>query len=110
MRDTEPRPIHAILDWPPTWFVARLLLVGAYLVGGLLERGHVRHAGAAMRVGDAERARLRATDEEVPRAKAGYRPRAAASAETRRAVQIGAADAVTATTIRAFPFAAGSKP
>nr|WP_210425744.1 MULTISPECIES: DoxX family protein [unclassified Novosphingobium] len=23
------------MDWPPTWFVARLLLVGAYLVGGL---------------------------------------------------------------------------
>ncbi|MDF8331710.1 DoxX family protein [Novosphingobium cyanobacteriorum] len=35
MRDGEPRLIHAILDWPPTWFVARLLLVGAYLIGGI---------------------------------------------------------------------------
>lgn len=31
---------------------------------------------------DAERARLRATDEEVPRAKSGYRPRAAANADS----------------------------
>ncbi|NMN05339.1 DoxX family protein [Novosphingobium rhizosphaerae] len=31
----EPRFVDAVLDWPPTWFVARLLLVGAYLVGGL---------------------------------------------------------------------------
>jgi outer membrane protein len=31
---------------------------------------------------DAERARLRATDEEVPRAKSGYRPRASANADT----------------------------
>lgn len=35
MRYPEPRLIHTILDWPPTWFLARLLLVGAYLVGGL---------------------------------------------------------------------------
>jgi uncharacterized membrane protein YphA (DoxX/SURF4 family) len=35
MRDAEPRMIHAVLDWPPTWFLARLLLVGAYLIGGL---------------------------------------------------------------------------
>lgn len=35
MSDVEPRLIHAILDWPPTWFLARLLLVGAYLVGGI---------------------------------------------------------------------------
>ncbi len=31
----DPRFVDAILDWPPTWFVARLLLVGAYLVGAL---------------------------------------------------------------------------
>lgn len=31
----EPRFVDAVLDWPPTWFLARLLLVGAYLVGGL---------------------------------------------------------------------------
>lgn len=35
MRDAEPRMIHAVLDWPPTWFLARLLLVGAYLIGGI---------------------------------------------------------------------------
>jgi uncharacterized membrane protein YphA (DoxX/SURF4 family) len=35
MSDVEPRLIHTILDWPPTWFLARLLLVGAYLVGGI---------------------------------------------------------------------------
>ncbi|WP_408589457.1 DoxX family protein [Novosphingobium sp.] len=33
--EREPRLIHAVLDWPPTWFIARLLLVGAYLVGAL---------------------------------------------------------------------------
>lgn len=37
MRDAEPRLIHAVLDWPPTWFFARLLLVGAYLIGGLVK-------------------------------------------------------------------------
>jgi len=35
--DSEPRFIHAILDWPPTWFLARLLLVGAYLVGAIVK-------------------------------------------------------------------------
>ncbi|MBB4612997.1 DoxX family protein [Novosphingobium taihuense] len=37
MRDAEPRLIHAVLDWPPTWFLARLLLVGAYLIGGVVK-------------------------------------------------------------------------
>lgn len=36
---TDPRFVDAILDWPPTWFVARLLLVGAYLVGALAKLG-----------------------------------------------------------------------
>lgn len=35
----DPRFVDAILDWPPTWFVARLLLVGAYLVGALAKLG-----------------------------------------------------------------------
>lgn len=34
MADAEPRLVHAVLDWPQTWFLARLLLVGAYMVGG----------------------------------------------------------------------------
>lgn len=29
-----PRFVATILDWRPTWFVARLLLVGAYMLGG----------------------------------------------------------------------------
>lgn len=33
MRHAEPRMIHALLDWPPVWFFARLLLVGAYAAG-----------------------------------------------------------------------------
>jgi uncharacterized membrane protein YphA (DoxX/SURF4 family) len=33
----EPRLVDAILDWPPTWFIARLLLVGAYLLGGVVK-------------------------------------------------------------------------
>lgn len=35
--DREPPFIHAVLDWPPTWFLARMLLVGAYLVGGFVK-------------------------------------------------------------------------
>lgn len=35
MGDTEPPLIHAILDWPPIWLVARLLLVGAYVLGAI---------------------------------------------------------------------------
>lgn len=30
-----PLVIRHVLDWPPTWLLARLLLVGAYLVGAL---------------------------------------------------------------------------
>ena len=30
-----PRPIVALLDWPPAWLLARLLLVSAYLVGAV---------------------------------------------------------------------------
>lgn len=33
----DPRFVDAILDWPPTWFLARLLLVGAYLLGGVVK-------------------------------------------------------------------------
>ena len=33
----DPRFVDAILDWPPTWFGARLLLVGAYLLGGIVK-------------------------------------------------------------------------
>lgn len=33
----DPRFVDAILDWQPTWFLARLLLVGAYLLGGLVK-------------------------------------------------------------------------
>lgn len=39
MMKAEPRFVDAVLDWPPTWFVARLLLVGAYLVGALAKLG-----------------------------------------------------------------------
>ncbi len=35
--DRDPRFVDAILDWPPTWFLARLLLVGAYLLGGVVK-------------------------------------------------------------------------
>jgi len=33
----DPRFVDAILDWRPTWFLARLALVGAYLLGGLVK-------------------------------------------------------------------------
>lgn len=33
----DPRFVDAILDWKPTWFIARLLLVGAYLLGGIVK-------------------------------------------------------------------------
>lgn len=32
---SEPYFVGATLDWRPTWFLARLALVGAYLLGGL---------------------------------------------------------------------------
>ncbi|WP_176594740.1 DoxX family protein [Sphingobium sp. EM0848] len=35
--DRDPRFVDAILDWPPTWFLARLMLVGAYLLGGIVK-------------------------------------------------------------------------
>ena len=33
----EPRVVDAVLEWRPTWFLARLLLVGAYLLGGIVK-------------------------------------------------------------------------
>jgi uncharacterized membrane protein YphA (DoxX/SURF4 family) len=33
----EPRFVDAILEWRPTWFLARLALVGAYLLGGIVK-------------------------------------------------------------------------
>lgn len=33
--DAPPRFVDEILGWTPTWFVARLLLVSAYLLGGV---------------------------------------------------------------------------
>lgn len=33
----DPRFVDAILDWRPTWFLARLALVGAYLLGGVVK-------------------------------------------------------------------------
>jgi uncharacterized membrane protein YphA (DoxX/SURF4 family) len=33
----DPRFVDAVLDWRPTWFLARLALVGAYLLGGLVK-------------------------------------------------------------------------
>jgi uncharacterized membrane protein YphA (DoxX/SURF4 family) len=35
--DRDPRFVDAILDWPGSWFLARLLLVGAYLIGGFVK-------------------------------------------------------------------------
>lgn len=35
--DRDPRFVDAILDWKPTWFIARLLLVGAYLLSGIVK-------------------------------------------------------------------------
>ncbi|MGY2736668.1 DoxX family protein [Sphingomonas sp. UYP23] len=33
----DPRFVDAVLDWHPTWFFARLALVGAYLIGGIVK-------------------------------------------------------------------------
>ena len=33
----DARFVDAILDWRPTWFLARLALVGAYLLGGIVK-------------------------------------------------------------------------
>lgn len=35
--ERDPRFVDAILDWPPAWFLARLMLVGAYLLGGAVK-------------------------------------------------------------------------
>lgn len=35
-----PRFVSAILDWPPTWFVVRLALLSAYLIGGVTKLGN----------------------------------------------------------------------
>ncbi|WP_303762429.1 DoxX family protein [Sphingobium yanoikuyae] len=32
-----PRFVTAILDWRPTWFIARLALTSAYLLGGIVK-------------------------------------------------------------------------
>ena len=37
MRERTPRFVSTMLDWPGTWLLARLALVGAYLVGGLVK-------------------------------------------------------------------------
>lgn len=33
--DAPPRFVDQLLGWRPTWFAARLLLVSAYLLGGV---------------------------------------------------------------------------
>jgi uncharacterized membrane protein YphA (DoxX/SURF4 family) len=35
--DREPRFVDMVLELRPTWFLARLLLVGAYLIGGVVK-------------------------------------------------------------------------
>jgi len=37
VQHSDPRFVDAILGWRPTWFLARLLLIGAYLLGGLVK-------------------------------------------------------------------------
>ncbi|AOH85160.1 hypothetical protein AWL63_15535 [Sphingomonas panacis] len=39
MSDGQPTFVDAILCWPATWFVARLALVSAYLIGGVTKLG-----------------------------------------------------------------------
>ena len=34
---SDPKFVDAVLDWRPTWFLARLALVGAYLLGGIVK-------------------------------------------------------------------------
>lgn len=38
--DRDPAFVDAILEWRLTWFVARLLLIGAYLLGGIFKLTH----------------------------------------------------------------------
>jgi uncharacterized membrane protein YphA (DoxX/SURF4 family) len=33
----EPRFVSAVLEWRPAWFLARLMLVGAYLLGAIVK-------------------------------------------------------------------------
>jgi uncharacterized membrane protein YphA (DoxX/SURF4 family) len=33
----DPAFVDAVLEWPATWFIARLALVGPYLLGGLVK-------------------------------------------------------------------------
>lgn len=35
----EPRFVDAVLDWRPTWLLARLALVSAYLLGAIVKLG-----------------------------------------------------------------------
>ncbi|HWW26020.1 MAG TPA: DoxX family protein [Caulobacter sp.] len=35
--NAEPRFVRAVLEWRGTWFLARLALVGAYLIGGIVK-------------------------------------------------------------------------
>lgn len=35
--NAEPRFVRAVLDWRGTWFLARLALVSAYLIGGIVK-------------------------------------------------------------------------
>ena len=39
MNDRQPAFVDTILGWPATWFVARLALVSAYLIGGVTKLG-----------------------------------------------------------------------
>ena len=35
MNPRDPRLVDALLDWPVTWFLVRLALLSAYLIGGV---------------------------------------------------------------------------
>ena len=37
MNAPNPRLVDAVLDWQPTWFLARLALVSAYLLGAIVK-------------------------------------------------------------------------
>jgi len=39
VNDRQPAFVDTILGWPATWFVARLALVSAYLIGGVTKLG-----------------------------------------------------------------------
>lgn len=40
MNGRQPAFVDTILGWPATWFVARLALVSAYLIGGVTKLGN----------------------------------------------------------------------